>query len=77
MPARHAEAPQTAQPAVLLAGVLLMLLAIVSICLLAVAAAGSSIDPADGTHVVSTPTIALTPDDPGAASPVPVQVLDR
>ena len=76
MPAHRAEAPQTAQPPVPLAGVLLILVAIVTICLLATTA-GSSIEPAGGTPMGSAPTVALTPDDPGAASPVPVQVLER
>lgn len=75
MPAHHAEPAQTAGAVIPVAGLLLAVLMIVTVCLLAVAAAGSSIPPSGSAPAVSGPT--LTPDDPAAATPVPVQELER
>lgn len=77
MPAHRAQHAQASLPPIPLAGVLLTLLAIVTICLLAVTAAGSSIDPADRISTGAAPTVVITPDDPAAPMPVPVQELER
>jgi hypothetical protein len=74
MPAHRAEAARTTSPPIPLGGVVLMLVAIVAICLLAVTAANSSIEQFGGP-TVGGPVI--TPDDPAAPTVVPVQILDR
>jgi hypothetical protein len=68
---------QASQPLIVpLGGVLLAFALIVTICALAIAAADSSKLPSIH-RPAPTGIIALTPDDPGAANPVPASELGR
>jgi hypothetical protein len=53
MPAHRAAAAQPASPPVPVAGILLGLVMIVTVCLLSIAAADSSIEPGDGGAAVT------------------------